>query len=273
MRIKSRPGGGGDDKHWPRRGAINNEYRARRTYHDHGYCTRAHTHGPILYYYILVPRYVNGTAAGRITSDRRRRRRWSRQIGDFRARSDVISRTVRVGARGQGLILYDYCHHYYFLYGSSSRPFSGCRYNKHVSTATRLPASKPSRFSHSHTCWDFLRARHNIIMGVLPSVYVLFFTPRPRYRFRYYSMRVFGRVPVVGRPRPVVADVNTGSRYFPNLTRLVADFKSHSMGRRWFRYSYRFISTLRHPLSRSFAEYLPDPRKDLWLFCKTFKVE
>lgn len=136
----------------------------------------------------------------------------------------------------------------------------------------RLPASKPTRFSHSHTCWDFLRTRHNIIMGVLPSVYVLF-TPRPRYCFQYYSTRVFGRVSVVGRLWPVVADDNTGSRYFPNLTRLVADFKSHWMGRRWFRYSYRFISTLRHPLSRSFTEYLPAPRKDLWLFCKMFKVE
>jgi len=86
------------DKHWPRRGAINNE------------CTPRPWLVHILY---MCVSYLRVGRISRSYDDDG----YGAQIGDFHARGPTWHGTA---IEGEGLILYDYCHHDCFVYGPSS---------------------------------------------------------------------------------------------------------------------------------------------------------
>jgi len=87
---------------------------------------------------------------------------YSAQIGDFRARGPTWPGTA---IEGEGLILYDYCHHYCFVYEPSSWP-SLTIINTYVTRplTISIPLSIPFSKHYTAEFYRFEKERYVIII-------------------------------------------------------------------------------------------------------------
>jgi len=123
------------------------------------------------------------------------------QIGDFRSRGPTWPRTA---IEGEGLILYDYCHHYCFVYGPSSWSSLAIinTYTARPLTITVSPSHLPSplytRRPYLYRLYRFLSScaagyyrlkneRYIIIMiMIMIMVMIILYTIMRRVRNRTY---------------------------------------------------------------------------------------